>query len=68
MGRPKKDEIDKKKNENEGYWFGGTLLEIDIYYDHNIDKIYCSESINEVHKYLKREERRKKLNTINNVN
>ena len=52
-------------SEKEGYWYGGKLMEIDIYYDHDIDQIYCSDSINEIHRKLKKIERRKKLEKLN---
>jgi len=52
---------------NCGYWDGGDLMGNKIYYNKNIDKIYCSDSITKIHKYLKKELRRKKLKQINEL-
>ncbi len=56
-------------SKTEGYYYGGTLMGVDIYYNMKCgiipDKIYCSDSIDEIYKYMKKEERKRKLNKIN---
>lgn len=52
---------------NDKYHYGGNLMGNDIYYDGRINKIYCSDSIDEIHRYIKIEERKKKLERINEL-